>query len=209
MKTIGTIFSETRKSKRLTIFDIEQGTKIKAEFIEHIETGNWKNLPPYPVLTGFIKNIADFLGIENNKALAIFKRDYPPQNISLSPKPDVAEKFAWGPKTSFVVGLIGLMFLVSGYLIFQYFNSQKPPTLEVYLPQDNVVVQETSVEVSGKTSPDATITANNQPILVSDKGDFADKIAVFEGTAVVKVVAKSRDGKEAIVERSIKVELVD
>lgn len=209
MKTIGTIFFETRKSKGLTIFDIEQGTKIKSEFIGHIEAGNWKDLPPYPVLSGFIKNIADFLNIDNKKALAIFKRDYPPQNLVLSPKPDVAKKFMWGPKTSFVVGLITLTLLVCSYLVFQYFSSQKPPTLQVYLPQDNAIVQETSVEVSGKTSPDATITANNQPILVSDNGDFGDKIAVFEGTESVKVVAKSRDGKETAIERTIKVELAE
>src|SRR3989338_2163884 len=105
MKTINEIIKEARKGKRLSIEEVEKGTKIKKGYLEAIEKGHWNKLPEYPVLAGFIKNIAEFLGIEQNKASALFRRDYPPQTIPLNPKPDVGKRFIWSPRFTFVAGI--------------------------------------------------------------------------------------------------------
>ena len=207
MKTIGDIFANKRKKKGLSLDDIAKGTKIRREFVGAIEKGKWGALPDYAVLSGFIKNIAEFLGIDTDKALAIFKRDYKPRNLAINPKPDVQTKFAWSPKLTFIVGSILLAIGLLGYLGYQYYGSINPPELEVASPQDNMLVEGFEVVVAGSTSTDATITANNQPILVAGDGRFSETIEVAKDTQTVKVVATSRNGKVAEVVKNIQVQV--
>ena len=63
MKTIGTFLKESRLKKRYSLIKVENATRIKKEFIEAVEDGNWKALPEFPVVVGFVKNIAQFLDL--------------------------------------------------------------------------------------------------------------------------------------------------
>ena len=89
MKTIGKFLKEARIRKGYSLSQLEDDTKIKKTFIEAVEKENWASLPDFPVTLGFVKNIAKYLGADERTAVAILKRDYPPQNLSINPKPDV------------------------------------------------------------------------------------------------------------------------
>ncbi|MGB6839208.1 MAG: hypothetical protein WBE27_03010, partial [Microgenomates group bacterium] len=123
------------------------------------------------------------------------------------PKPDVSKKFRWRPRTTFIVGITIVIMMVLGYLGFQYSRFISPPKLVVDQPQEEEVVKERILIVSGKTDLDATIRINNQPVLVDEDGDFETEIEIFEGTEEIIVKAVSRSGKDAIIRRKIKPEL--
>jgi len=207
MKTIGELVKDTRAKKRYSLAKVEDAIKIKREFIEAIEKQDWKALPEYPVVVGFVKNIAQYLGINRNQAVALLRRDYPPQKLSINPKPDVSKGFTWSPKLTFLVGVATIVILVLGYLAFQYSNFIGPPTLEVIEPKEGQVVENRSIKVSGKTDSDVVVKANNQPILVNDEGAFAAEVQIFEGTTEIVIKATSRSGKETIIHRKINVRL--
>jgi cytoskeletal protein RodZ len=206
MKTIGELVKDTRAKKRYSLAKVEDATKIKREFIEAIEKQNWKVLPDYPVVAGFVKNIAQYLGINRNQAVALLRRDYPPQKLSINPKPDVSKEFIWSPRLTFLVGVATIVILVLGYLGFQYSKFIGPPALEVIEPKEGQVVESRSIKVSGKTDSDAVVKANNQPILVNDEGAFVAEVQIFEGTTEIVIKATSRSGKETTIRRMIKPE---
>ena len=203
MKTIGNIIKETRLRKKISLVRLEDETKIKKDFLEAIEGGNWASLPDLPVLTGFVKNIAGFLGLSQSKLSAMLRRDYPPQKLTVNPKPDVSEKFTWTPKLTFYVGAGVLGVFILGYLIFQYARFVKPPELSVSRPQEGIEVLANKVKVEGKTDPEATVKINNQPILVNEDGTFSAEIQIYEGTTEIIVKAISRTGKETTIRRKI------
>lgn len=198
---------EARAKKRYSQEKIAKETKIKKEFISSIERENWELLPEFPVVVGFVKQISKFLKVDERQAVAFLRRDYPPKVLPVNPKPDVSKKFRWRPRTTFIVGITIVIMMVLGYLGFQYSRFISPPKLVVDHPQEEEVVKERILIVSGKTDLDATIRINNQPVLVDEDGDFETEIEIFEGTEEIIVKAVSRSGKDTIIRRKIKPEL--
>lgn len=207
MKTIGEILKEARDRKRYSLNKVEAGTKIKKEFIEFIEKNNWPALPDFPVVSGFVKNLASYLGISPKTALALLKRDYPPKKLSINPKPDVGNKFTWTPKYTFWVGILTLFLVILGYLGFQYIGFNSPPVLEIYQPKDELKVTSREIRIEGRTDLDATVKVNNQAVLIDDEGAFEVEIEIFEGTKEIIIEAVSRSGKKTVVVRRIFPEL--
>lgn len=207
MKTIGKTLKLARQKKKLTLSDLEKITKIKSSFIESIEKENWKGLPEYPVVVGFVKSLARSLKINQKKAVALLRRDYPPQSLNLNPKPDVSDKFVWSPRLTFILGTTVTFLVIVSYLVFQYINFISPPKLDVFVPSEGQVFSESEVRVEGVTDSQATITVNNQPALVDEEGKFEVEIDINQTSSTIEVVAKSRAGKETVVRRSIVPEL--
>lgn len=203
MKTIGTLLKESRVRKRFSIKKVEEGTKIKREFIEKIEKENWPSLPSFSVVAGFVRNIASYLGIDEENALAVLRRDYPPRPVSINPKPDISNEFIWSPKLTFIAGVGIVLIMILGYLGFQYSSFVSPPKLSIEKPSDGEVVVQRNLLVVGKTNSDATIKVNNQPAIVSPEGDFETTIEVSENTGEIVVKAESRAGRETVVRRKI------
>ena len=182
---------------------LERETKIKAEFIKALEETNWEKLPEFPVLQGFVKNIASTLKLDKKNMAALLRRDYPPKSLKVNPSPDVNNKFFWSPKLSFITGIAVVVLAILTYLGIEYKKFITPPALEVINPQENQTISEEKLKVNGITNPDTSIKVNNQPVLVNDDGLFITEIEVFEGTEEVIVVATSRSGKKTEVRRKI------
>ncbi|MCX6705721.1 MAG: helix-turn-helix domain-containing protein [Candidatus Woesebacteria bacterium] len=203
MKTVGDILKLARIKKRYSLKKVERETKIKKEFIEAIEGGNWKALPDLPVVSGFVKNLASFLEIDVKMVHATLKRDYPPRGLLINPKPDVGGKFTWTPKYSFLLGIVIIIVMLLGYLGFQFIKFNSPPALEVTSPQENFIATSNKVDVSGKTDPDATVKINNQLVLVGSDGAFNGQVEIFEGTKEIVITATNRSKKETTIVRKI------
>ncbi|MBI4157352.1 helix-turn-helix domain-containing protein [Candidatus Woesebacteria bacterium] len=207
MKTASEVIKEARLRKKISLARLESETKIKKEFLQAIEEGSWQKLPDFPVVTGFVKNIADFLGINQAHLSAMLRRDYPPKKLVINPKPDVSERFTWTPMLTFYVGAGAIVLFILGYLIFQYSRFIRPPSLSVLVPEEGMVVTDPEMEIIGKTDPDTAVKVNNQPIFVQENGSFSAEIAIYEGTTEIVIIATSRTGKETVIRRTIKPQL--
>jgi cytoskeletal protein RodZ len=217
MKTAGDIIKEARLNKGYTRGKLGEITHIRASFIASIEKADWENLPDFNITLGFVKSIAHFLDIPENLATSVFKRDYPPKlkgsfdyaqkdNRNGPRTKEIGKKFRWGPRLTFLALVLIIIFVVLGYLGFQYRKFNLPPELVVDSPVENQVITAFSLSVSGKTDPDATISINDQPVIVDTKGRFTAQIDVAKTTMRVTVIAESRSGKATTISRTIKVQ---
>lgn len=207
MRTIGEIIKQARIEKNITFEKLEDLTKIKREFIKAIESEKWANLPEYPVVQGFIKNLAKTLEVGEEKATALLRRDYPPKTLPVNPKPDVQKNFFWSPKLTFFLSGGLLVILILGYLFFQYYNYVKPPKLQLAVPVEGEIVEAETVLVQGETNADATVTVNNQPVVVEKDGSFLVNLEVSQNTEKIIVVAESSSGKKTELSRTINFKL--
>lgn len=87
MATVGQYLKETREGKGLSFKDVEAGTSIRALYIEAIETGAYETVPGEVYLKGFIRNYANFLGLDG----AALVRRYKEEQGLLSAAPTAAE----------------------------------------------------------------------------------------------------------------------
>lgn len=206
MRTIGQIIKTARIEKRLSIKKLEEVTKIKSTFIESIEKENWHDLPSFTTVLGFVKSISAALKIDEKVAVATLKRDYPPNKLNINPKPDAVSRFSWSPKLTFILGISVVILSILGYLTFQYIRFISPPPVTVESPIDGQKVIGNFLMVFGTTEPDAKVTVDNQPVLVSDDGKFSTTIGVTAETSEIVIIASSRSGKERTISRKITVQ---
>lgn len=72
---VGYTLRQERERQDLSIEDIEQGTSIRALYIEAIENGEYDKLPGTVYAKGFIKNYAKFLGLDADAMTKEFAND--------------------------------------------------------------------------------------------------------------------------------------
>ncbi len=208
MKTIGLLLKDSRREKKYTLDRLERLTKIKKSFLQKIESEQWNELPEYPVVLGFVKNMASALDLDESKVVAFLRRDYPPTKVNLNPKPDLpTHEIRWSPKLTFLLGAGVVTLIILGYLGFSYFKFISPPYLEVIKPTADQIVTQNLLKVEGKTDSSATVKVNNQPALVSETGEFETEIEISQNTLEISVSATSRSGKESVIKRRIRPEL--
>lgn len=203
MNTIGKILKDARLKKGISQKKLGYLTKIKKEFIILLEQNNWDKLPEFPVVSGFVKNIASVLDLSPSQANAVLRRDYPPKKSIVNPVVNVEDRFSWTPKTTFTLAVGFLVITVLGYLGYEYFKFVKPPEILITRPKENEIIFSQFVKVEGKTTTDAILTVNNQPIIVDSDGNFSGELEITKDTKELKFVAISRSGKETVIVRKI------
>ncbi len=75
MLKAGEILAAKRKEKNLSLLEAEEATKIRAKFLSALEAGDYKKLPNLTIARGFLKNYAEYLGLEQKSVLAVFRRE--------------------------------------------------------------------------------------------------------------------------------------
>ncbi|MEZ5813320.1 MAG: DUF4115 domain-containing protein [Alphaproteobacteria bacterium] len=70
---VGEILRRTRQHYNQSIQDIEYALRIRASQIEAIESGDLKALPGKVYAVGFVRSYAEFLGLDGDKIVKLFK----------------------------------------------------------------------------------------------------------------------------------------
>ena len=83
---VGDILRRERERQKLSVKDIEQGTSIRALYIEAIENGEYDKLPGTVYTKGFIKNYSNFLKLDADALSRQFTEEVAP------PPPPVIEE---------------------------------------------------------------------------------------------------------------------
>lgn len=196
MRKISEILQDTRIEKGYSIEDVVKAIKIKKDFLIAIEDGKYHALPSESYALGFVKNYAQYVGIDKNKAAALFRREYEGSKKNLpafkSQDKRLRKKAIFTPR-NFVIFVIFIVIL--GYIAFQYSSFIFGPPLEILSPYENAVVKNNIVVVSGKTDPYASVLINNEEAYVGLDGSFTKTLYLFSGNEKIVVVSKNRNGK--------------
>jgi cytoskeletal protein RodZ len=72
METIGKTLREARESLGLTLEEVERATRIRAVRLEALENGDFDSLPSRVQVQGFLRNYADFLGLDPDHILNLY-----------------------------------------------------------------------------------------------------------------------------------------
>ncbi|HEY4280527.1 MAG TPA: helix-turn-helix domain-containing protein [Conexibacter sp.] len=76
MPDIGSTLREARMRARIDITEVEQATKIRAKYLRAIENEEWDLLPGSTFVKSFIREYANFLGIDSRPLVEEFKLRY-------------------------------------------------------------------------------------------------------------------------------------
>ena len=88
---IGDTLKKERENQNLSLQDVEQGTSIRALYIEAIESGDYDKLPGEVYAKGFIKNYANFLNLDGDALVKQFVQEISPATTIPAENPASAE----------------------------------------------------------------------------------------------------------------------
>lgn len=205
MKKVSELLKETRLSKGFTLDNVEQETRIKKKFLQAMEEGKFHTLPSETYALGFVKNYAEFLGLNTDRVSALYRREYEREQVSIVPEfrktqHRYGRRIAFGPKGFFVVAVF---LIILGYLFLQYSSVLFGPELTIETPQQNQVIEGNVVEVKGTSAPYATVLVNDEEVYVGLDGSFRKSLYLFSGEQQITIVAKNRYGKESQEVRTV------
>ena len=83
MKSIGETLKEAREIKGVTVKQVSQDTNISREYISALEDEEFDVFPAETYLLGFLRNYSDYLGLESDKTVILYKN----YKISEEPAP--------------------------------------------------------------------------------------------------------------------------
>jgi len=207
MKSTGQILREARLARKLDIEDVARITKIRPRFLTLLESDDFSRLPNSIVARGFIKNYGQFLGLNPKYLLAIFRRDFSEnrqgQIVPRGMVEPVTKTSLWTPRSTVIAVVVFLFTLFLGYLVYQYSLLVGPPSLNLTSPKDGITISQSTVEVFGKTDPEATISVNDKLVALDKGGQFYVRLVLTPGLNKITVTASNKSGKNTSVVRKV------
>lgn len=213
MRRVGERLRDQRLRKKLSLADITGITKIKQNYLQAIEDGNYSDLPQITFTKGLIRNYAKAVGLDPEELSAVFRREYDERRAPVDAKaPAIQTPTSLHITPTTVIRLvIGIVVAISViYFIREYRILAGPPRLVVNSPKQNEEISNQTISVSGKTVPEVSLTVNGQPILVNPDGTFKTEIVVpqlpedtKQQLYTVKIDAKAKSEKVSSITRTI------
>jgi len=208
MKTVGEILKKIRLEKNISLEEVALETKIRQNILMALEENNFKEISSLASIKGFLKSYAEFLDLNSEKILAVFRRDFDKKEkrkviLDGMIKPINKKGLNWSPKATLIF-FIGIFFLgLVTYLVYQYLSLIKPPFLKVIYPQSDLQVREEVIKITGKADSDSLVTINRNSVSLLGNGEFEYKFSLFPGENNIIITATSKTGKKNIIERSV------
>mgnify|MGYP001382438957 CR=1 FL=1 len=209
MKSIGQILKSARLKKKYTIEDVNKFIKIHPSYIKALEGDDYSVFDGKVHSKGFLKIYAEFLELDLDELLALWRREY--ETIFDEENKDKfskikaiePERFVVTPSTLIItfIGVVLLVFFI--YLFFQYRQYTDAPTLEIYFPEDNLVVKDDILDITGKVELDSEVFINNQKIISNADGGFLTSIKLREGINTISIKSVNKLNKETEKIRNI------
>lgn len=202
MLTVGEILKTAREKKGLTVQDVEKKIRVRSKFLSAIEKNDWSQFTSNVYISGIIKNYASFLGIDSNRALAFFRREYEKREEDANFKEKLSRKLLISERRrSTVIGLSIVAVLFFSYFGYQMYRYLMPPSLKISEPIETVFRRVDKVTIVGKTEKEAVITIFGTRVFQDDSGNFHYDFPLKQGRNKLVIKIQGANGKNTIVEK--------
>ena len=205
-KNLAEFLKEKRQSKNLSLDKLSDLTKIQVYHLEALEAGQFEKLPPLVYRAGIFKRLAKFLDVDKSEIIRMYKQEVQTVEIASYNGNIIKTKqnsYFVLTQRKLAISLSALfLVLLSVYLYYQFKFLVGPPNLAVD-PKGDVVTQQESLMVKGKTDDGVYVTINGEDVYVASDGNFSREVQLINGINVIEVKAVNNFGKNTKIIRQI------
>jgi cytoskeletal protein RodZ len=212
---LGDSLRQQREKRGITLDQAAADTRIREKFLKALEDGDEQSLPGAVYTKGFLRNYAEYLGLDDEESVVQFhqERGAPPSEPKrrFAPMKSVGGRSLVFTPTVFVpVVVLALIVLFVGYLYYQFTSFAIAPALDVTDPATDAIAQEASFTVKGHTVPNGRVTVQvfPGPLTLADihpaaDGTFSAAVTLTAGANHIVVEVLDPSGKVSKVNRSV------
>lgn len=206
-QTLGEKLKAVRREANFTLSEMEKKTKIRRQFLQAIETGEYDKLPAPIYARNYLKVYVRALGADETYFLNQFEIECGTcdfiKNARLPLRRTRALQFLVASRL-IKIGMFSLLALaVMIYIGTQLRSITAPPDLLVYEPNDGFSTSEAIIKVTGHAEDDTQVQVNGVNALLSQTGFFEMNIALERGLNVIEIKSTKRYSKPAIEYRRV------
>ena len=205
---VGERLKKMRAQQGLSLEDIFKKTRIPLKYLEAIESGQFKDLPPTKAhRLAYMRGYAEALNLNPASFLYQFSQESETQCPHRLPPGHFAKSWLLNSlshifkKISIAVLLVGFI----GYLVWQVNGILQPPKLTVFTPMDGYVSNHLTTLVQGETEKEIKLTINGKEIRPNDFGRFEISLDLSNGVNTITISAIKKHGKTTTVTRHVMV----
>ncbi|QQG44646.1 MAG: helix-turn-helix domain-containing protein [Candidatus Roizmanbacteria bacterium] len=201
MASVGEIIKKEREKKGLTLRQIEKEIKIREKYLAAIEENKWEIFSSRIYIIGVIKNYSKVLGLESQKIVALFRRDYE-QKDDIHFKRRVASHYLTSQSRRIVLGGVILIIAVfSSYFGYQLKQFLSPPKVAIVSPQGDRFRSVDILKITGQTEKEASIIIYGEKIYPSKDGTFQYDFPIKMGRNELVIEVIGANGKKAVLKK--------
>ena len=207
-ETFGEKLRQKRHFKKINIEDVAKILSIRTEYLIALEDGNFDKLPNGLYGKNFLKQYANFLGLNSAELLKNWNDQSSKYNTDdpFSQKIVKAHKLIVFPKIIRNILFVLAVLICFLYLIFYFKKIFSPPKLTISQPTKNLLTSSSSLEIIGWAEPGAEIKINNENILNNRNGYFSQIVNLKKGLNNLIITAKKKYSQTQTITREILVE---
>lgn len=205
MSRFGELLKEKRESKRISIVKVSNKLLIKKEHLLALESEDWQSLPESTFVKGYIRNYAEFLSLDQEKMLALYRRDFDERKFpKVQNHKKLSKSFFLTPKklrnSLFALAVIAFI----AYLITQYSSVLKSPRLDIFQPPADVTVAVPIMEISGKAESESQVAIDGEFVPIDQDGNFSFFYNLEKGKNTIEIIASKRLSPKTKVTRTVR-----
>jgi cytoskeletal protein RodZ len=200
-----------RERKGVDLYRAERDTKIRARYLSALERGEYKELPGDVYTKGFLRNYANYLGLDAEEIVGQWRRDRGDapagKTVLTVPRPIAQSRpgLQFSPGVVVAALLTLLIVGVAVWLGVQVMRFAKPPTLAITAPREATIRLEetaTTYTLEGTSIPGATISiemaGGTRTTAADSTGKWSLTVDLRRGANEYKIDATDPDtGKKA------------
>ena len=174
------------------------------KYLERLEDGDYDSLPADVYVKGFLKNYAEFLGVDEKPFIRLFEKEKGIRKNLEKGKGEKEEKikslnmssFTFTPKKIITAISILTVAIIVFFIYREAGTFNSAPRLVIISPEANSETNEKSIIVEGITEKDAKLYINDQAVTIDDEGKFQENITIQPGANTVSLKAVNKFDKE-------------
>lgn len=202
-ETLGEYLLGIRQDLALTRQAVVDASGVCGKFLEYLESGEFRKLPPNVYVYGILRQLAEAYGVSAEMLTAQFKKERGMVEPELAkPAPGGSRAKFWQKMvvTPKLISLGAALIFVGAtvlYVAWQVVALNATPTLSLDTPKAGAVLKTALVEVSGHTEAGNILTINDQKVFVDSAGKFQTTLGLSSGPGNLVFSAKNKFGRQA------------
>ncbi len=195
MLTVGKLLHKTRNERGITLIQAEKHTRVRRRYLSAIEDENWTLFTSQVYIAGVIRSYSSYLGLDPEKAMAYFRRDYEKKEHTTFKKKLPRLQFL--PETQKLV--IGAFSVIILFFVF-YFGYQinlylAPPKITIIAPEKHSFRNVEKITIIGHTQSESVVTIFGEELFPNELGIFEYDYPLKKGTNTLEIKIKGANGK--------------
>ncbi|NTU72916.1 hypothetical protein HGB07_01945 [Candidatus Roizmanbacteria bacterium] len=201
MISVGELFKRSREKKGLTLRQVEKNIHVREKFLVAIESNDWSVFSSKIYIVGILKNYAVFLGIDHQKVIAFFRRDYERKEETNFRRRVSASYFRPETKNIFASVIAGVFFIFFIYFGYQLSVFLSPPKVSIIAPNQTVFRSTDQIHIVGKTEKEASIIIYGERVYPNREGIFAYDFPIKQGKNELIIEVTGGNGKKTVLKK--------